>query len=1293
MGERSIFITALDKACPKERAAYVEEACGLDRALRQRVEQLLEIHRDGDGFLETPAVAEVFPDAFQVDRPAVVNGSPHPGAGTVAAGGPPPDDAGTRIGAYKLLQKIGEGGMGVVYMADQERPVRRRVALKVIKPGMDSAQVIARFEAERQALAMMDHPHIARVFDAGTTDGGRPYFVMELVQGVPVTKYCDENQLTLRERLALFVDVCHAIQHAHQKGVIHRDVKPTNVLVTLCDGRPVPKVIDFGIAKAVEQRLTERTLFTHFGMMVGTLEYMSPEQAEMSSVGVDTRGDVFSLGVLLYELLTGSTPLQRERLREAAFAEVLRRIREEEPPRPSTRLVTSGEMLATISGRRRTEPQKLTRLVRGELDWIVMRCLEKDRTRRYETVNGLARDVERYLADEPVSAGPPGAGYRLGKFARRNKALLATASAVAAALLLGTALATYGLVAARRDRADALEARAAEAQERKSAVEAKELAERQRAAANDEAVKSAAVSRFLRDMFASAAPGGPGGVNTTVREALDKAVRELDGGKLAAHGGVEAAVRQTIGSAYVSLRHLAAAEAQLNTALALQKQLLDPAHADVAATLHAIGNLHQARGWWGTAADHYRGALAIRRKTFGEEHELVAASLSMLADSVARDAIVRKVGLDEAEALTNQADALVRKLGGERSVRAADTLANRGLVLGGRGDHAGAEALWRQALAIYQDLLGEKHHTVAYTKFRLTIPLRAQGDDAGAERLLREAIAGYRDYYGPDHPKLAVPLDHLRQVLERRSDPEAVTVGMEWQRVELARLNTELKTLPNDPGLLTERAIRYSHLGRVREALEDHERLLTLDPDNCESRFWAAVARLYLGDLEGYREYARDLMTRFADRGDAGVKDRVAKTFLLNPPPASESDFEAAGRMADEALALPHEPNVTPFLEMTRGFCEYRLGRFEACLEWVVRARNHPAVWGDRRKLDGACLALAAMAQHRLGFAEQASRSLAECQRLLDQSPKPGEADPGTGPVNRLVWEIMLREARDLVAPGPDGQVAAVSPPSSAVSGGAARQGGAAAQSQIGLLEREAVRLSAELRARPDDPDLAAARAVVHARVGRFAEALADREVLIRGRPDDFNAYFCAAVSRLYDGDVARYRAYVKRMMERAATSPHGAEWERAATAYLLSPPPGGDLAAATQLVDRDLAGARGEGWLGWAELTKAMAEYRADRFAACLEWLEKFRAVAPDMVYGDPRYLEGTGSALAAMAYHRLGRPQDARRSLDEATRLMEKCPRPGEADLGDTPERWQAWEILMREARGLLGTAATGG
>src|SRR6266516_2805045 len=392
-----------------QREAYVEAACEGDAELRASVDALLVAHDEAGAFLEPP-------------KP------------TLAMPFMPP---GTVIGRYKILESIGEGGYGTVFMAEQTTPVQRKVALKIIKAGMDTRQVIARFEAERQALALMDHPNIAKVFDAGVTDTGRPYFVMELVKGVSIVNYCDQHHLPPRARLELFVQICQAVQHAHQKGIIHRDLKPSNVLVAQYDGKPVPKVIDFGVAKATGQQLTERTMFTGFGDVIGTLEYMSPEQAEMNQLDVDTRSDIYSLGVLLYELLTGSTPLEKERIKQTALLEALRFVREEEPPNPSTRLSTS-QQLPSIATNRGLEPKKLSGIVHGELDWIVMKALEKDRNRRYETANGFAADVQRYLDDEAVHACPPSATYRFRKFARRNKAALLTVVAVMAALVGGT---------------------------------------------------------------------------------------------------------------------------------------------------------------------------------------------------------------------------------------------------------------------------------------------------------------------------------------------------------------------------------------------------------------------------------------------------------------------------------------------------------------------------------------------------------------------------------------------------------------------------------------------------------------------------------------------------------------------------------------------------------------------------------------------------------------------------------------------------------------------------------------
>ncbi|MBN1852013.1 MAG: protein kinase [Pirellulales bacterium] len=418
-GKDQIFNTAAEIEDPAERAVYLDEACRNDALLRAEIEELLRHDQENASFLESPP--------FWVSP--TVNQSIAEGPGSV-------------IGPYKLLQQIGEGGFGVVYMAEQSEPVERRIALKIIKPGMDSRQVIARFEAERQALAMMDHPNIAKVYDAGTTESSRPYFVMELVKGIPITQYCDEHRLSPRQRLELFVPVCQAVQHAHQKGIIHRDIKPSNIMVAEYDDRAVPKIIDFGVAKATEQRLTAKTMFTQLGQVMGTVDYMSPEQAKLNQLDIDTRSDIYSLGVVLYELLTGETPFDRRRLRSAAFDELLRIIREEEPPRPSTRLSTS-QSLPAIAAKRQIEPKKLGPLVRGELDWIVMKALEKDRTRRYETANGLAADIRRYLADEPVIACPPSAAYRLRKLVRKNRK--AVTLSMVFSLMLAVCIAVVGV--------------------------------------------------------------------------------------------------------------------------------------------------------------------------------------------------------------------------------------------------------------------------------------------------------------------------------------------------------------------------------------------------------------------------------------------------------------------------------------------------------------------------------------------------------------------------------------------------------------------------------------------------------------------------------------------------------------------------------------------------------------------------------------------------------------------------------------------------------------------------------
>jgi serine/threonine protein kinase/tetratricopeptide (TPR) repeat protein len=805
MSEATIFTAALEKPTEAERAAFLTEACAGDGRLRRRIEALLRAHAEPDDVLD--------PTGNLLEAS---------GATTSHVRGPEPAGA-IVAGRFKLLEPIGEGGMGTVYMAEQRDPIKRLVALKLIKPGMDSKAVLARFEAERQALALVDHPNIARILDGGTTreepggvGPGRPYFVMELVKGRPLTEYCDDRRLNIKDRLDLFVAICSAVQHAHQKGIIHRDLKPGNVLVTEHDGRPVPKVIDFGLAKALGGActLTDRTLYTAFGTVVGTPLYMAPEQVGINALDVDTRSDIYALGVILYELLTGTTPLEKRRLKQASWDEVRRVIREEEPPRPSARL-SSSDTLPDLAVSRRTEPVKLTRLVRGDLDWIVMKALEKDRTRRYESASALARDIERYMHDEPVEASPPSRWYRLRKFVRKHRTLFGTAAGFVLLVAAGAGASTWQALRAREAQQQAIRAR-------------DDAAEQLRQAKRSDA-QSRAVLKFFEDKVLSATrpKGQEGGLgrDATIREALDRAEPEI-ATSFAGEPLVEASIRSTLGVSYQYLGDHQKALKHHQRAIALRRQELGPDHPDTASGMDGLAIILLQMGKSAEAQKILEEVVAVKRRTLGPDDRRTLHAMTNLSIALAMQGL-----LEDAAKLVEEYREIQRRVEGPESIFTLRSTYNLSVMRRHLGQWALSRPLFDESIQTLRRVFGPDHQDTLRAVNGLGELLLDQRRPAEARALFEEVLKGQRQILGPtneetilaminvaDTARLQGHLDEARKLAEEADALDRRVLGPEHPQTLFGL--TVLSSIARDQGRLADARKGYE------EALAVFRRIL-----------------------------------------------------------------------------------------------------------------------------------------------------------------------------------------------------------------------------------------------------------------------------------------------------------------------------------------------------------------------------------------------------------------------------------------------------------------------------------
>jgi serine/threonine protein kinase/tetratricopeptide (TPR) repeat protein len=1216
--------------------------------LRRKLERLLDAHDKAGGFLRaddgTEATAE-------------------------EAGGD--EEIGSAIGHYKLLQKIGEGGCGIVYMAEQTEPVRRRVALKIIKLGMDTKSVIARFEAERQALALMDHPNIAKVHDAGATETGRPYFVMELVRGTKITEYCDEKNLSTEDRLDLFTKVCQAVQHAHQKGIIHRDLKPSNILVSVNDGVAVPKVIDFGIAKATtDQRLTDKTVFTAFEQFIGTPAYMSPEQAEVTNVDVDTRSDIYSLGVLLYELLTGKTPFDAAELLNIGLDEMRRTIREKEPERPSTRISTlSGDELTTTAKRRGVEAPKLARVLRGDLDWIVMKCLEKDRARRYETANGLARDIARHLNQEPVTACPPSAGYRFRKIVRRHRAAITVAAGFVLLLTIATAVSVRLAFKAQRAAAKATQS---------------------------ESEARAVLTFFEEQVLKAPRAGSAGGQDPR----LGSQVKLLDAIAAAESSIantfsnqplVEASIRMVIGGTYQELEQVAKALEQYRRALALRTSILGTNNVLTIESMHDMAWALNAAGQLDEALRLFALTLTLQEARLGPDHP---STLGTMKDMAFTYRAARRH--NEELALMKRRFELTIASNRPDSNAALLARMNLGQAYLFVGQRSEAISTLKETLRLCKLTPGASAKITSWTMSNLGMAYKLAGHDGEALAMLEENFRFCKTSLPAQDPDTIDTMRDLAEVYaESGRVSEALPLLEDAVRLSKANLGDQKETR----SCLRLLALVYGAVGKAeqadplyREAFESERRTA----EHGEPPAQCALADLYLRGEGVPRDPTKavEWFQKAAEHGNVDAQKRLGSLYLHGADGVNQDSAEAI-KWFRKAAESGNAESVNDFAWLLATSVDPKVRDGSNALAFAQR------VVALTQHKDSASLDTLAAAYAELSRFEDAVRVQQEAMALLQDGPQKDDLASRLALYQRSVpyrefifeevradaqelerlgepleGEFLLRQAldaqrRQLGDTHPD-----VLPIVDLLVSGLRQEGKHAEAEQM---ESELLRPGAQRQL--ETVALLRRRADYFARRGRWLEAAADFRRAIELDPEDHLLWHSLAPLLVRTGDLEAYQEHCRKSLERFGKTTNRSIADRIAKDCMIAPSSGADAGIVSKMVDVALSGYAPPGALPWFQFCKGLAKYRQERFAEAVEWGQStlFDARSPELCLA--------AYSLLAMANQRLGHINETEAALTKASEIADtKLPKLETGDIGPAWGDWLIGHSLLSEASELI-------